>query len=242
MKQTTIKRTLLPFMIAATLSVPSQADDIYPSQQASIKETGGFSLGLLVGALLGGPPGAIIGAAGGGWLGHHDTQRTNTIAEFSSKLAEKENQITKLETELSVTENELANTISRINNDSRLTALAFLSKGLTTTVYFRSGETDLPAVNADRLYQLAQLLRDFPELQISMQGHADIRGNDEYNQHLSELRVDTVQNILEDAGIPAHRIHCESYGETQAMASEGDTENYVFDRRVSIQVSLHSAT
>ena len=234
---------LLPLCISATLAIPAQADEIYVDhQQASAKETGGFGLGILLGAVVGGPPGAILGAAGGAWLGHHDTQRTNTIAAKNSELVEKENQITKLETELSVTENELANTISRLNSDQRLVAMDFLKKGMTTTVYFRSDEVDLPDTNADRLYQLAQLLRSYPELHISMEGHADIRGDGEYNQHLSELRVETVQDLLEDAGIPTERIHCQAYGELKAMAAEGDNENYVFDRRVSIHISLVTNT
>ncbi len=248
MNTSTIKQILLPLCIAATLSIPVHADDIYATQQASIKETGGFGLGLLAGAILGGPPGAIIGAASGGWLGHHDTQRTDAIAAIDLELVIKENQITKLETELSntetelsATETELANTISRFQSEKRLANLDFLSKRQTTTIYFGSGEIDLPSRNGDRLYELAQLLNDYPELQINMEGHADIRGDDEYNQHLSELRVDTVQHILEEAGIPADRIHCESYGESKAMASEGDHQNYVFDRRVSIHVSLDSS-
>ncbi len=247
MKQTTFTKTLLPLCIAAALSLPVQANDIYAQHDhASTKETGGFGLGMIVGAILGGPPGAIVGAAGGSWLGHHDTQRTDTIAAIDLELTEKENLITKLETELSATESELANTISRFkneqaNSDQRFTNLEFLSKRQTTTIYFGSGEVDLPVRNGDHLYELAQLLNDYPELQINMEGHADISGDDEYNQHLSELRVDTVQHILEEAGIPADRIHCESYGESQAMATEGDKQNYVFDRRVSIHVSLDSS-
>ncbi len=238
------KNTLLPICITAILSVPVQANGTYTNhQQASTKETSGFGLGIIVGAILGGPPGAVIGA----WLGHHDTQRTNTIAVIDLELTEKENRVTKLESELVATETELANTISRFKNEQikseqRFANLEFLSKRQTTTIYFGSGEVDLPVRNGEQLYELAQLLNNYPELQIKMEGHTDIIGNEEYNQHLSELRVDTVQHILEEAGIPADRIHCESYGETQAMATEGDRQNHVFDRRVSIHVSLVSAS
>ncbi len=245
MKPSKMTKLLIRFCIAAAVSVPAQASEsnllsisTQKTNEASAQETGGFGAGLIVGAVLGGPPGAIIGAAGGSWLGHHDTQRTNAIAAKSAELSQKENQITKLETELSVTENELANTISRLNADRRLATMDFLKNGLTTTVYFRSGEVDLPSQNADKLYQLARLLKDFPELHVQMEGHTDIRGDVEYNQHLSEMRIETVQSVLEDAGLPEQRIHCNSYGEAQAMASEGDNENYVFDRRVSIHVSL----
>lgn len=206
------------------------------------KEDGGMGIGLLVGGAIAGPPGAIIGAIGGRWVGYHDTQQELTIAAISSELTEKENQLTKIQTELSVAETELGNALDQINQDKRTASLEYLQKGLTTTVYFRTGESELPESNSSQLFELAQTLKDFPELQITMEGHADIRGVGEYNQQLSESRIQAVQQILQNAGIPERQINCEAYGETEAMANNGDRENYIFDRRVSIHLSLDSTS
>lgn len=228
-----------PLVLALSLI----AANCLPQQVAAIdKETGGMGLGLLLGAVVAGPPGAIVGAIGGTWAGYHDTQQEMTIAAISSELAEKENQLTKIQTELSVTEAELDNALKRIGTEQRYAALDYLQKGLTTTIYFRTGESDLQESHGEKLFQLAQILKEFPELQINMEGHADIRGNGDYNQMLSENRIQVVQQVLLDAGIPEEKINCEAYGESEAMAQQGDRENYVFDRRVSIHLSLESTS
>ncbi|MFK8067550.1 MAG: OmpA family protein [Gammaproteobacteria bacterium] len=239
MKKRKLNKTFLPLLITTALINPViAADDIADREHASTKETGGFGLGLILGGLLGGPPGAVVGAAGGGWLGHNDTNRTDMIATLDEELIERNELIIKLETELSATETELVNTIHRLSGEQKNAKLDYLKKGLTTTVYFRSADTNLPASNAFRLEQLADLLQEFPNIKVSMEGHTDIRGDAEYNRHLSELRIETVQKLLENAGISSDQIRCEAYGESKAMAMEGDNENYVFDRRVSIHVSL----
>ncbi len=243
MKKRQLNKTLLPLLISSALINPAlAAENIYDRDHASTKETGGFGLGLILGGLLGGPPGAIVGAAGGSWLGHHDTNRTDMIATLDKKLIERNELITKLETELSATETELTNAIHQLSDEQHNAKLDYLQKGLTTTVYFRSADTNLPASNAYRLEQLADLLQEFSNINISMEGHTDIRGDAEYNRHLSELRIDTVQQLLESAGISSDKIHCQAYGESKAMAMEGDNENYVFDRRVSIHISLSEAS
>jgi outer membrane protein OmpA-like peptidoglycan-associated protein len=166
----------------------------------------------------------------------------NSLTSTAAAFDKEENQLTKIQTELSVTETELGNALNQINEDKRITALVYLQKGLTTTVYFRTGESDLPESNSNQLFELAQTLKDFPELQITMEGHAGIRGDGEFNQQLSESRVRAVQQILQDAGIPEQQIHCEAYGETEAMANNGDRENYIFYRRVSIHLSMGSTS
>ncbi len=239
MKKSDISKFLLPAaIILASASSPALAGNQENLEYASHKETGGFGIGLLIGSILGGPPGAILGAASGAWLGHHDTQRTNKIAVLNTTLLERENRITKLEAERSATEMELTNAIQQLDNLQSTTVTEILRKGLTTTVYFRSDETILPETSTQQLIDLAQVLQNFPQAEIIMEGHADVRGNTEYNQHLSEQRVERVQNLLQQAGIPEERIQCHAFGESKAMAVEGDQENYIFDRRVTLHIGL----
>ena len=75
-------------------------------------------------------------------------------------------------------------------------------------------------------------------MDVHLSGHADARGNEDYNQQLSEARVDTVQTVLEDNGLTADRIHRHAYGESQARASVGDVDAYAFDRKVNVMLSL----
>jgi hypothetical protein len=48
-------------------------------------------------------------------------------------------------------------------------------------------------------------------------GHADVRGGKEYNQLLSERRVEKTKSYLIEKGVPADHIDTKAYGEEQNM-------------------------
>jgi hypothetical protein len=51
-------------------------------------------------------------------------------------------------------------------------------------------------------------------------GHADIRGSKEYNDKLSERRVERARSYLVEKGIPADHIEIRAYGFEKNMSSE----------------------
>lgn len=66
---------------------------------------------------------------------------------------------------------------------------------------------------AAELDKLAKLLQDNPELDIEMGSHTDVRGNDQYNQVLSDKRALAAVNYLISRGIDKNRLTCKGYGE-----------------------------
>lgn len=69
---------------------------------------------------------------------------------------------------------------------------------------------------------------------LSLVGHADPRGDEEYNYVLAERRATGVQQRLESLGLPEHRISTTSRGEIHASGT--DEATWAHDRRVDLQI------
>ena len=63
-------------------------------------------------------------------------------------------------------------------------------------------------------------------------GHADPRGDEEYNYVLGQRRADNVRSAVVDAGMAAASIAATSRGEDDASGS--DEQGWAKDRRVDI--------
>jgi outer membrane protein OmpA-like peptidoglycan-associated protein len=59
-----------------------------------------------------------------------------------------------------------------------------------------------------------------PDAHLILGGHADIRGGKEYNQLLSERRVERAKSYLIEKGVPADDIDTKAYGVDQNMTDE----------------------
>jgi outer membrane protein OmpA-like peptidoglycan-associated protein len=57
-----------------------------------------------------------------------------------------------------------------------------------------------------------QYLASKPEAHLTLEGHADIRGSEQYNQALSQRRVESAKRFLTDHGVPAANIETSAVG------------------------------
>jgi len=76
-----------------------------------------------------------------------------------------------------------------------------------------SQQKTLIAVAAD----FKKYLEHKPDAHLILEGHADPRGSDEYNQALSERRVARVKSFLMEQGIPAGNIETKAYGKQRNL-------------------------
>ncbi|HYL10732.1 MAG TPA: PKD domain-containing protein [Candidatus Acidoferrales bacterium] len=60
-------------------------------------------------------------------------------------------------------------------------------------------------------------MQTHPDAKLILEGHADPRGGVEYNQGLSERRVQRTKKYLVDQGVPAASIETKAYGEQKNM-------------------------
>jgi len=59
-----------------------------------------------------------------------------------------------------------------------------------------------------------------PDARLTLTGHADPRGGDEYNQALTERRVGTVKSFLVQQGVPESSIDTKALGDSQPLTKD----------------------
>jgi outer membrane protein OmpA-like peptidoglycan-associated protein len=79
-----------------------------------------------------------------------------------------------------------------------------------------------------------EILRDNPNIAVSVEGHTDSVGSDAYNMKLSQRRADAVRDYMVAHGIAADRITTEAFGETRPVASNDTAAGRAENRRVEI--------
>jgi len=65
-----------------------------------------------------------------------------------------------------------------------------------------------------------EYLQSKPDAHLILEGHADVRGSDAYNQALSERRVNSVKHFLVEQGVPEANIETKAFGKQRNMTDE----------------------
>jgi outer membrane protein OmpA-like peptidoglycan-associated protein len=74
------------------------------------------------------------------------------------------------------------------------------------------------------LDQLVTLLNENPSTTIELGAHTDSKGDDAYNQKLSEARAKTVVDYLISKGIDGSRLVAKGYGESSPVAENSNAD------------------
>jgi len=88
--------------------------------------------------------------------------------------------------------------------------------------------------STDDINDLADFLNLHTGYNITIQGHTDSDGSDEYNYRLSKARADAIKTILVNRGVDAARIETIGYGETQPIASNSTAAGKAQNRRINV--------
>jgi len=83
-------------------------------------------------------------------------------------------------------------------------------------IYFETAKAIIKPISFPILDAIAATLKGNPQLLLlEVQGHADERGDDDYNMRLTEDRAAAVKTYLIGKGIEAERLQSHGYGETK---------------------------
>ena len=94
--------------------------------------------------------------------------------------------------------------------------LASITKpNIVENIFFDFDKSTLRPESKAALDELAQMLRDNPNVTIEMGAHTDRKGTEEYNMALSERRAKATIDYLIEAGIPADRLQYQGYGKSR---------------------------
>ncbi len=72
---------------------------------------------------------------------------------------------------------------------------------------------------------------------VTLEGHCDERGSEEYNLALGEKRANATKSYLVDLGVPAGQIVTVSFGESMPAVQGHDESAWRWNRRVEFRVS-----
>lgn len=101
-------------------------------------------------------------------------------------------------------------------------------------VNFGSGKSTLLTSSYAALDQIAESLREWPEVRVEIQGHTDNTGDDAMNMELSRQRAETVRQYLVNKGIDSNRLTSNGYGEEKPVADNKTAAGRAKNRRVEL--------
>lgn len=84
-------------------------------------------------------------------------------------------------------------------------------------IYYDFDKSNIRADAAIELDKLVKIMSDNPTIWIELGSHTDSRGNDRYNQWLSQSRANSAVQYIIDRGIEKNRISAKGYGEDQLL-------------------------
>jgi outer membrane protein OmpA-like peptidoglycan-associated protein len=193
------------------------------------KEQTGTAIGAGTGAVVGGligaatgsknqrekaAAGAVAGAAIGGLLG-------NRIGAYMDKQ----------EADL---RNAMASTISQNNATIQRNNEQMLTATFKSDLFFDVNSSTIKPGGYAELDRVANVLAQYPQTMIRVEGHTDQTGSEQYNLQLSERRANAVKNALTQKGIDAARITPVGMGECCPVSSDNAA-----NRRVSMVLTTH---
>lgn len=108
---------------------------------------------------------------------------------------------------------------------------AKLEAAMLKTIYFPYNESNLSEEARATLQANAELLREFSDAQVTVEGHCDERGSTEYNIALGERRAQSVRKYLMQLGIDGARLGVLSWGEEKPADSSGTDAGFARNRR-----------
>jgi len=80
-------------------------------------------------------------------------------------------------------------------------------------IYYDFDKWDIRNEAKPALNELAELMRNNPQIKIQLSSHTDCRGEKEYNQILSQKRAQSAVDYLISLGVKAERLQAKGYGE-----------------------------
>ncbi len=226
MKKSTKAIVVSSVIFASTLTPMAHAVSTEAKQGTS------FFTSTILGAVAGGPVGFMLGAIGGAYMGEQ-IKKADSLEESQTLLDETELALTHSQIEITRLENQLQ-LAQRDKEQIQMQQLAI--NNLKFQVMFRTGKDELTARAKSKLQTLAQFLQENPNLMVRLNGHADPRGTDRYNNVLSDFRAQNVENDLVSAGIDTSRIERKAHGALASTAIKGDLEAYAMERAVNIEI------
>src|SRR5262245_8459773 len=220
----------LPFILVTSVFVSSCASDgsASGSRPMTNMETGAI-VGAVGGAVVGAAAykknrtkGAIVGAVGGGLAGgavgaYMDSQKKDLEKNLAREIQAGQARVEKL-----------ANNVVRIT--------------MTSQTAFDTNSSDIKPGFHTTMDKLSDVVVRYGKTTLTIVGHTDSVGPDDYNQKLSERRAVSVAHYFESKDVNPTRLATVGKGESEPVASNNSESGRQANRRVEIYVEPVTAS
>lgn len=213
-------KQLMVLPLIATLALGGCATT---PQDGTEGETSSTATGAILGGIIGGiianntgdrsstrtAVGVLGGAAVGGAIGNAMDKKEEKIRQISAERDVKGMEVDRLRKDL-------------------------LRVSVSSEASFAFDRADIKPEFKPALDKVAAVLRDDPNVRITIIGFTDSIGSEEYNQRLSERRAKATADYLVSRGVSASQILSRGLGESEPRASNATAEGRAQNRRVEI--------
>jgi peptidoglycan-associated lipoprotein len=98
-------------------------------------------------------------------------------------------------------------------------------------IYFEFDKSELSTAARAGLQKDADWMRKWPSTKVTIEGHADARGTNEYNLALGERRASSIRDYLTTLGVTVSRMGVGSKGEEEPVCREENEACWAKNRR-----------
>jgi outer membrane protein OmpA-like peptidoglycan-associated protein len=103
-------------------------------------------------------------------------------------------------------------------------------------ILFDFDKSNVRTDERDTIKQIVQFMKEHPTFEVGLEGYADPRGTDKYNQLLSERRVMAIRDALVASGAAKDGIRIGAEGEKHRNCGEETEGCFQKNRRVEVFV------
>jgi len=104
-------------------------------------------------------------------------------------------------------------------------------------VLFDTGQYSLKPGAREKLAKISGIVLAHPGLRITVEGHTDSVGGDDYNMKLSENRANAVRGYLVSQGLNSENVTAQGFGKTRPVADNKTASGRQQNRRVELVVA-----
>ena len=162
-----------------------------------------------------------------------DAQARSLASQAEARRAQEQAEATRQAAEAEM--NRLSEALGRIA-ETRRTALGLVMSLDEGALKFDFDRADLRPESRETLSRIAGILFTSDDFAITVSGHTDARGDDEYNQRLSERRARAVADYLIEAGLAGERFTVEGLGKAHPLDTGDSDEAHARNRRVELGI------
>ena len=111
-----------------------------------------------------------------------------------------------------------------------------IAKRSQENLNFQSGKDVILSSSYPTLNELAEYLIKIPALSLTLEGHTDSQGDEDYNMKLSTARANSVKKYLQGKGVK-NEIITKGFGEEKPIADNNTAAGRKQNRRVEFKIA-----